>query len=227
MGKMTVVCLQLFLHTKKGIHLTKMDHTSPQSKISERLAPPLRMWHLVLPHTQMDRAGCTPQIAPPNVPAFSRPSEIFSMTAVHPPSSTPSADALSGTLAELAETFAARFPETLRGPRTIGREAEYPMVWPDGQAADIRGLWPLLMEGGDLKPLREGDLIVGLEGTSYSYSMEVGWGTIEVITEPCNDLHALKALHETAMARLLTATKRYGCLILGYGIQPITPKAKP
>lgn len=148
------------------------------------------------------------------------------MTVAHPPSSAPSADALAETLDELAEAFTARFPETLRGPRTIGREAEYPMVWPDGQAADIRGLWPLLMEDGDLNPLREGDLIVGLEGASYSYSMEVGWGTIEVITEPCNDLHALKALHETAMARLLTAAKRYGCLILGYGIQPLTPQSE-
>lgn len=143
-----------------------------------------------------------------------------------PPSSTSSVYDLSETLAHLESTFTARFPETLRGPRTIGREAEYPMVLPNGEAADIRAIWPILMEAGDLKPLREGELIVGLEGASYSYAMEVGWGTIEVITEPCADLHDLKVQHEAAMTRLLTAAQRCGYLLLGYGIQPLTPQSE-
>ncbi|MCB9640695.1 MAG: hypothetical protein H6728_13775 [Myxococcales bacterium] len=132
--------------------------------------------------------------------------------------------ALRESLEQLHAQFISHFPETLRGPRTIGREAEYPIVQANGEAADIRALWPHLMEAGDLKASFEKDeLIVSLEGKDYSYAMEVGWGTIEVITGPCPDLNALKQLHEAAMTRLTQAADRCGYLLLGYGVQPLTP----
>src|SRR2546430_15307085 len=68
----------------------------------------------------------------------------------------------------LAEQYAARFRETLRPMRMIGREAEFPIVYPDGRAGDVLQLWkPLLARGGVWPP--DGDsgaraLIVGLAG---------------------------------------------------------------
>ena len=39
----------------------------------------------------------------------------------------------------LADRFSAQFCDTLRRPlRAVGREAEYPVVWADGSAADVR-----------------------------------------------------------------------------------------
>ena len=52
----------------------------------------------------------------------------------------------------LAAEYIARFPTTIQRPRIVGREAEYPVVMADGQAADVRRLWAPLMEGSDLKP---------------------------------------------------------------------------
>ena len=64
----------------------------------------------------------------------------------------------------LAARFDAAFPEALDGPRTIGREAEFPVVQPDGQAADIADLWaPLMARCPSLKAKREGDLIVAVD----------------------------------------------------------------
>ena len=45
--------------------------------------------------------------------------------------------------AQLASRFAGCFPERVDW-RTVGREAEHPIVHPDGRCADVRELWPLL-----------------------------------------------------------------------------------
>lgn len=129
---------------------------------------------------------------------------------------------------ELVERFVSGFPERRSGLRTIGREAEYPLVHPDGRAADIRVLWDRLESGGGLVRTLEGELVTGLDrhgadAPDYSYASEVGRGTIEVITEPCGDLHVLKATHDAAMGRLLSAADEAGLVVLGYGVQPRTP----
>ncbi|MDP6934373.1 MAG: glutamate-cysteine ligase family protein, partial [Myxococcota bacterium] len=123
----------------------------------------------------------------------------------------------------LAERFGASFPDEAPTWRTVGREAEYPVVWPDGSAADVTDLWDDLA-GSDLTPLQESEqLVVGLEGEHYSYALEVGWGTIEVITGPCEDLHGLSRVHEDAVQRLVRVAEAHGRHVLGYGIQPRTP----
>lgn len=126
-------------------------------------------------------------------------------------------------ISELARTFNERFPDVAPRWRTVGREAEHPIVWPDGSAADASLLWEGLAKGWKHEVKREGDLIVGLESPDLSYAAEVGKGTIEIITGPRNDLHALRALHEEAMGRLMEVTRAAGILVLGYGIQPFTP----
>ncbi len=122
----------------------------------------------------------------------------------------------------IARWFEGHFPEQTPSWRTIGREAEYPLVRDNGWPIPIMELWPHL-QADDLTVQTEGDLITALEGERYTYSSEVGWGTIEVITGPCDDLHQLAAVHEEAVARLLEATAKIDAYLLGYGIQPLSP----
>ena len=115
------------------------------------------------------------------------------------------------------------------GPRTVGREAEFPIVTATGEAADVRRLWNVLLERGDLAPEYgpgppgERDLIVGLHGADYNYALEVGLGTMEISTRPCGDLWDIARLMEEAVQRLVHAAHRFGWRVLGYGIQPVTP----
>jgi gamma-glutamylcysteine synthetase len=92
----------------------------------------------------------------------------------------------------------------------------------------VAELWVPLIEDGvnDSHPLVEKrdrtGLMVGLNGARYSYYLEVGRGTIEVITCPCEDLHVLRNDYEEAMVRLVRAADSLGARVLGYGIQPAT-----
>ena len=122
-----------------------------------------------------------------------------------------------------SDRFARHFPESLEHPRTIGREAEFPVVHADGTAADVRPILQTLFAQGGLEAKREGDLITGLDSPGAEYSLEVGWGTVEVITGPHADLHALKQAHEAATARVVAAAAQHDAFVLGVGTQPITP----
>ena len=141
----------------------------------------------------------------------------------------------------LAAHFAAHFPARLQGPRTVGREAEFPVVDQAGRAADIDRLWPLLLksedtaksyERGSLCPLKvkrdavNTDLIVGLDGDSYSYALEVGKGTIELNVGPCATLFELESAFRSALERLVRAAAQLGWRVLGYGVQPLSPPTR-
>lgn len=122
----------------------------------------------------------------------------------------------------LGRRFITSFPDRPPGLRTLGREAEHPVVHADGTAADIAVLWPHLAAGGG-ELLREGDLIVGLACEGCTFSAEVGFGTMEIIVGPCDDLHQIRGAYEAARDRLLAAAEAEGLRVLGYGIQPVTP----
>jgi gamma-glutamylcysteine synthetase len=129
----------------------------------------------------------------------------------------------------LAERFAASFAPVRSGLRTVGREAEYPVVGLRGEAVDVRRLWNVLLEAGDLQPeygagaAGHAPFIVGLKGRDYSYALEVGLGTIELNTRPCRDLFEIERIMQTAVARLVHAAARFGWRVLGYGVQPASP----
>ena len=137
--------------------------------------------------------------------------------------------ALEPIYARLAERFAASFAPTLAGPRTVGREAEYPVVGLRGEAVDVRRLWNVLLESGDFEPeVGPGapghqPFIVGVKGHDYSYALEVGLGTIELNTRPCHDLFEIERIMQVAVARLVHAAARFGWRVLGYGVQPVSP----
>jgi hypothetical protein len=101
------------------------------------------------------------------------------------------ADSLGSLYQSLADQFSQGFPLSLPISRTVGREAEYPVVTPQGEAADVRRLWETLMADGDLRPKYEPgrpghrDFIVTLEGDDYTFALEVGLGTVELNTRPC------------------------------------------
>ena len=124
----------------------------------------------------------------------------------------------------LAERFLGRFPAEAPALRTIGHEAEYPVVHPDGRAADIAVLFPRLKERRPtLRPKFEGDLLVSLSDASVEYCAEVGRGTIEVITGPHRTLDEADAALRAARGPLEDACAAEGLRLLGYGIQPLTP----
>jgi gamma-glutamylcysteine synthetase len=130
------------------------------------------------------------------------------------------------SIEELAARFEHAFPAQLETSRTVGREAEYPLVTHDGAAVDLTPIWALLMAGGGLDPAFDAvnpELIVGLEGIDYGYALEVGRSTIEIYTRPCPHLLELQDVHNAALRRLTVAADQLGWLVLGYGIQPLTP----
>jgi gamma-glutamylcysteine synthetase len=145
-----------------------------------------------------------------------------------PHSGSPAADTsrVRRAVEEIAQAFAARFPEVVTRPRVVGREAEYPVVDIQGRAADVRRLWPALLAPGDLKAKYDtgsANLIVGADGSEYSYALEVGHGTIEVNTRPCSTLQEIEASMTQAVGRLVRAAAAQGYQVLGYGIQPVSP----
>ncbi len=113
--------------------------------------------------------------------------------------------------------------------RTVGREAEFPIVSASGEAVDSRRLWQTLLTYPDLEPEYgagppgQRDFIVGLKGPNYAYALEVGLGTIEISTRPCQNLYELQEIMQEAVSRLVSAATRAGWRVLGYGIQPLTP----
>lgn len=130
---------------------------------------------------------------------------------------TPLPDALT---ARLTERLRASFPQRPPPLRRLGREAEYPVVNPDGTAADLQPLFRRLGETGwELKT--EGDLLVGALG-ECDVLLEVGRGTLEIVTPPCADLHELRRVHERAMAAVVHAATSQAMLVLGLGMQPVT-----
>ena len=126
----------------------------------------------------------------------------------------------------LAQRMRNDFPVSLRGPRKIGREAEFPLVLPDGRAGETSQLWePLLAEGGQKitydDPVHP-KTIVRIDLGRIGYEVEVGRATAEIVFPPADDLHELEALSEPAVARLSRLAASRGMRVLGYGIQPRT-----
>ncbi len=123
---------------------------------------------------------------------------------------------------QLGERFASGFDERLDGPRTVGREAEFPVVTETGELADVRELLPALAAPGDLVEERDrhGQL-VSLTGPRFTYALEVGLGTLELITGPCADLWSLRACHTEGLERLVDAAGERGWRVLGLGMQPL------
>lgn len=132
------------------------------------------------------------------------------------------------TLKGITRSFAAGFPEKTPALRTVGREAEFPLVSSDGRAADVFRLWPMFLEQGDCEPIYDrgpdgSRLLTGVEAQSFSCVIEVGRATVELSVGPRPTLRELARDMEEALRRLKDAVHRVGFCLLGLGIQPRTP----
>jgi gamma-glutamylcysteine synthetase len=106
----------------------------------------------------------------------------------------------------------------------IGREAEFPIVYPDGRAGDVSQLWkPLLARGGyvprydDPKTNR---LIVAVKGPDGTVEVEVGCATVELVLGPYEDLWQLAEGSTRLLRDVGDAAHQVGMRVLGLGIQP-------
>ncbi|MGH2619873.1 MAG: glutamate-cysteine ligase family protein [Anaerolineales bacterium] len=133
-------------------------------------------------------------------------------------------------LTAIAEQYVSNFRETLGPIRKVGREAEFPVVWPDGRAGDVSLLWePLLAQGG-LTPRYDDPgtrrLLVEVSEPGLMVAIEVGRGTVELSLGPYEDLWQLQTGFGQALARVNGAARERGMQLLGFGIQPRTPASQ-
>jgi len=132
----------------------------------------------------------------------------------------------NAAIADIAARYESHFRERLRPIRKVGREAEFPVVWPDGRAGDVSLLWETLIAEGGFTPLYDDPatqtLLVGVERANIVYSVEVGRGTVELSIGPYDDLWELQIAFDKALARLKQAVASRGMRLLGFGIQPRT-----
>ena len=133
-------------------------------------------------------------------------------------------------LAAIAEQYESRFQESLGPIRKVGREAEFPVVWPDGRAGGVNLLWePLLAQGG-LTPHYDDPgtrrLLVEVSEPGMMVAIEVGRCTVELSLGPYEDLWQLQAGFDRALARVVGAARERGMRLLGFGIQPRTPASQ-
>lgn len=136
--------------------------------------------------------------------------------------------ALDRILEEIAGRFAAGFSEEAPALRTVGREAEFPLVNPDGSAADVSTLWPGLLDLGGFRPIYDravdgSEFLAGVEADTWSCVIEVGKATVELSVGPRATLHGLARDMERGLDALLEVVRQKDLRLLGYGIQPRTP----
>lgn len=130
---------------------------------------------------------------------------------------------LDTRITALSSRFEGAFDAETPSWRTIGREAEFPVVDAEGHAASVPAILARLAERPDARVQREGELITGMDLPGLELALEVGHGTIELITGPAPDLDALEALHEAGLAQVKEAAAAEGARLLGTGMQPRTP----
>jgi gamma-glutamylcysteine synthetase len=128
-----------------------------------------------------------------------------------------------GWTRELATRFSAGFDLEAPSNRTIGREAEFPVVNAQGWAGDVQRLFQTVAhQNPDLKPKQEGELLVELRGERFILAAEVGIGTVELITGPRPELASLESDHLLGLQTLIYAAEETDQRILGAGIQPLS-----
>ena len=135
---------------------------------------------------------------------------------------------VSRALADITERFAAGFPAKAPSLRTVGREAEFPLVRPDGRAADIFQVLPLLLEQGNWEPTYDQgsdgtEILSGVEADGWFCASEVGVSTVELSAGPKPTLHELARDMDRGLERLTGAVRQADFRLLGFGIQPRTP----
>jgi len=141
-------------------------------------------------------------------------------------------------LDQVKQEFARRFKDRdTAEPRTIGFEAEFPLVTAQGEAAPLAAVQRLFerlgRDGFSLEKdpttgvavAAEGDF--GDRGSHHTapldrVEMELGYCTLELSLAPQASLFAVKERLDLVMRWLVDHLGEEGVYVLGYGIQPLT-----
>jgi glutamate--cysteine ligase len=127
--------------------------------------------------------------------------------------------------------FAEPFDPTHGVPRTVGREAEFPVVRADtGELVELVGLMPRILEriseAVDASPIVDeygaAQRLCGARGDRWACFIEGGRGTVEVTAGPARSMLELAEIMQPVLAALHEALEGEGAALLGYGIQPLT-----
>src|SRR5919199_3311935 len=126
-----------------------------------------------------------------------------------------------------AEPFDARHAE----PRTVGREAEFPVVRADsGELFEVVALLPRLLdrlsEALPAVPILDeydgAQRLCGVRGDRWACFLEGGRGTVEITVGPARSVFELAELVQPVLTSLQDVLEAEGAALLGYGIQPVT-----
>lgn len=130
-----------------------------------------------------------------------------------------------------AEPFQAEHPV----PRTIGREAEFPVVAArTGELFELVDTMPVLLErlaaDHDVSPIVDeyGDArrVCGVRGGDWACFLEGGRGTVEINAGPASSMFELAEIMEPVIDTLRAVLEEAGAVLLGFGIQPRTLAAR-
>lgn len=132
-------------------------------------------------------------------------------------------------IAEFSEMYVGQFPVVLCRPRTVGLEREFPVIFrEDATAFDVRVIYPILMEMG-WKPVyghHYQDEIQAVVSDGVCVSTDAGYCTLEITLCPLADLIQVKEKFDALMSFLAEIFQCCRSVILGYGIQPISPPSE-
>lgn len=128
-----------------------------------------------------------------------------------------------------AQEYLAHFKER-NDWRTIGREAEIPLVYEDdcasGNASRIwthfASPWEAFYDDSNI------EVCLGVKNpeTGWIITTDAGLGIIEIISPPRNDLLTLDREFNGVVGELSRIASPLGMRLLGYGAQPVTPGSK-
>ena len=131
---------------------------------------------------------------------------------------------LDAAIATLTSAFVARFPERAGRVRSVGREAELPLIDTAGRAGDSARLWPTLLRVTGAASVHDpSGLLIGAEAPRWFCLAEVGRGTVEIGVGPRRSIVELERDFAPALRTIDAVARGAGYRLLGYGIQPRTP----
>ncbi|OJJ16831.1 hypothetical protein BKI52_33545 [marine bacterium AO1-C] len=137
--------------------------------------------------------------------------------------------------------FRKKFKASIDEPKGIGIEAELPVVTLTGAVPEfsiIQGLFKYLeTKGFQIHRDRFSDCLVeatqiNLQSSkNFAYCLdtittEAGYGVLEVVLAPQQNIHELQYRFTEIIQLLYGYFLPQNCLILGFGIQPVTPPSK-
>jgi gamma-glutamylcysteine synthetase len=139
---------------------------------------------------------------------------------------------------DLAQLFGRAFARRSRQvSRQVALECEFPVVDHTGAAPSRAVIQDVLQRLGDhgfalVSDLSTGDLVLATrdvghpDGGQETVSTDLGYATIEVTTPATLTLFAAQHRLDQILRLVVAACAANDCLVLGYGMQPITPPSR-